>query len=600
MGLVARTGRRSFKTRVLLTAMVLVLTAGAVSMVLPFALMLTGSTRTGVDQASLSWWPEFLRDDAALFQKYMEGLYNESPAQLRAAWEVDSGRFDHLVLRELTEADREKVEAWEAFVDAWSPESFEMFAGFVYCPESRGRPWNVRRFLHMLYDQVDGSISRANRELGTSFPDWNTFRVLPPDTRSRLGVHADSPWWQAWYRFRESGIPDWSKGVHTLNGFYHERVVLPQLGPEADRRLLSFRMPEEKAARERWELFVRGVVHPDFVEVASTAADAWQQYLMARYVDLDTFREVTGRTNTSWQEVELPRRYRQAGVLQPDWLDWLQGWLDPGNGARFQMPLAALQLRSVDLAWREKTGEAPPIALADQMQFEENRVAIRRLFLTQNFGTVWEILILHGRGVWVTVVYCLGSVLIALIVNPMAAYALSRYRPRHTYSLLLYLLLTMAFPPMVTQIPLFLMLRDFHLLNTFWALLLPGMAHGYSIFLLKGFFDSLPRDLYESASLDGAGELRMFVTITLSLSKPILAVIALSAFANAYTNFMFALLICQHERMWTLMVWLYQLQQNYGSGVMNAAFVLAAVPTLLVFLVAQRQILKGIVIPTEK
>jgi multiple sugar transport system permease protein len=63
---------------------------------------------------------------------------------------------------------------------------------------------------------------------------------------------------------------------------------------------------------------------------------------------------------------------------------------------------------------------------------------------------------------------------------------------------------------------------------------------------------------------------------------------------------MFALLICQDERMWTLMVWLHQLQQNYGPGVMNAAFVLAALPTLVVFLLAQQQILKGIVVPSEK
>jgi multiple sugar transport system permease protein len=185
-------------------------------------------------------------------------------------------------------------------------------------------------------------------------------------------------------------------------------------------------------------------------------------------------------------------------------------------------------------------------------------------------------------------------------VNPLAAYALSRFRPKHTYAILLYLLLTMAFPPMVTQIPLFLMLRDFGLLNSFWALWLPGMVHGYSIFLLKGFFDSLPRDLYESAALDGASELRMFTTITLGLSKPILAVIALQAFVTAYTAFMFALLICQDPRMWTVMVWLYQLQQTYGPGVQNAAYVLAAVPTLLAFLLAQRHILKGIVIPTEK
>ena len=158
----------------------------------------------------------------------------------------------------------------------------------------------------------------------------------------------------------------------------------------------------------------------------------------------------------------------------------------------------------------------------------------------------------------------------------------------------------MAFPPMVTQIPAFLMLRDLGLLNTFAALLLPGLAHGYSIFLLKGFFDSLPRELYESAEIDGAGEWRMFWTLTMSLSKPILAVIALHAFTAAYTNFMFAMLTCQDERMWTLMVWLYKLQNESGDAVINASLVLAALPTLLVFLLAQRFILRGIVVPVEK
>ena len=69
------------------------------------------------------------------------------------------------------------------------------------------------------------------------------------------------------------------------------------------------------------------------------------------------------------------------------------------------------------------------------------------------------------------------------------------------------------------------------------------MASGCSIFLLKGFFDSLPKELYESAEMDGAGEFRIFWQITMSLSQPILAVIALNAFTHAYANFMFALLI---------------------------------------------------------
>jgi len=209
-------------------------------------------------------------------------------------------------------------------------------------------------------------------------------------------------------------------------------------------------------------------------------------------------------------------------------------------------------------------------------------------------------MLLHGRGIRNTAIYCALAICCALIVNPLAAYALSRYRPPNTYKVLLFLMLTMAFPPMVTQIPVFLMLREFHLLNTFYALILPGLANGYSIFLLKGFFDSLPKELYESADLDGAGEFRIFWQLTMALSTPILAVIALNAFTHAYSNFMMALLICQDEKMWTLMPWLYQLGQRSGEGVVFASLIVAAVPTFLVFAFCQNVIMRGIVVPVEK
>jgi len=138
------------------------------------------------------------------------------------------------------------------------------------------------------------------------------------------------------------------------------------------------------------------------------------------------------------------------------------------------------------------------------------------------------------------------------------------------------------------------------LMNTFWVLVLPGLASGYSIFLLKGFFDSLPPELYEAAMLDGASELRMFFVITFPLCKPILAVIALGAFTAAYGSFMFAFLTCQDPAMWTLMVFLYQLQQTSSVPIVMASLVIAAVPTLLVFIFAQNMILRGIVIPTFK
>jgi len=160
--------------------------------------------------------------------------------------------------------------------------------------------------------------------------------------------------------------------------------------------------------------------------------------------------------------------------------------------------------------------------------------------------------------------------------------------------------MTMAFPAMVTSIPAFLMMRQFGMLNTFAALVLPGLANGYAIFLLKGFFDSLPRELYECAELDGANEFVMFWQITMTLSKPILAVIALGAFTAAYSNFLFALLLCQDEDMWTLMPWLFQLQYSSGPGIVFASLIIAAIPTFVIFALCQNIIMRGIVVPVEK
>jgi len=86
----------------------------------------------------------------------------------------------------------------------------------------------------------------------------------------------------------------------------------------------------------------------------------------------------------------------------------------------------------------------------------------------------------------------------------------------------------------------------------------------------------------------------------MSLSTPILAVIGLNAFTQAYSNFMFALLICQDQRMWTLMPWLYQLQQGSGPGVVYASLLIAAIPTFVIFALCQNIIMRGIVVPVEK
>jgi multiple sugar transport system permease protein len=245
-------------------------------------------------------------------------------------------------------------------------------------------------------------------------------------------------------------------------------------------------------------------------------------------------------------------------------------------------------------------GISYPADQIDYHHFLQRKPAIRKEFLVRNYAMALEQMLSDARSLRNTGIYVFLSILVAVLVNPLAAYALSRFKPAYTYQIIMLFMLTMAFPAMVMGIPNFLMLKRLNMLNTFWALILPAAADGYFIFLLKGFFDSLPRELYDSASLDGAGEFRLFWQFTLFLSKPILAVIALGAFNAAYRNFLFAFLVCQDQSMWTLMVHIYELMQRASASVGYAALVITAIPTLLVFIFFQNVIIKGIVIPMEK
>ena len=243
---------------------------------------------------------------------------------------------------------------------------------------------------------------------------------------------------------------------------------------------------------------------------------------------------------------------------------------------------------------------APPIKEFEWFNMLNNRGLLIKEYLKRNYVMVIDTIITNGNAAKNTLLYCFLAVLATLTVNPLCAYALSRYKMAPSYKILLFLMLPMAFPAMVLGIPQFLLIKELGLLNTFAALILPGMANGYSIFLLKGFFDSLPKELFESAAIDGASEWTVFWHIAMGLSTPILSVIALSSFTAAYGNFMMAFLLCQDKGMWTMMVYLYQLQQRASQAVGFAALIIAAVPTLLVFIFCQNIIIKGIVVPTEK
>ncbi len=633
MPIISPIGHRHPRVRLLREGIFALLVLGALSMVYPFLLMLGGSVRSQVDLRERGLVPRYLHDHDVLWRKQVEALFDERLDALRAAYDEDVVSFESLVPP--AEPRERLVAAWRDFVAAAPPDPDRFALGQLYAPQTRALPRHLRGFKAALARECP-TIEELNRRCQTDFASWIAF-VLPSDDllprRTRPGTGPLAERWRAY----KVGPPAEDRIYYCADGYFKALYLKARHGRDiadynarhgtrhasyAEVRLTRRAPPGPPAVRADWEDFVRRSLGLVWLRLDPAAAPAWRDFLAAKYGQPALLNRRHGAAHPSFVAVPLPEALPAGGVLLSDWEAFVAGWIDPATGRLHAAPLEHLEIRDNVFAFqdhlRARFGDLAALNAALGTSFadiEEIRPPqkewhylavrqqpgpVRREFLVRNYATVLDYLLHHGRGLTNTVIYCGLAVLCALIFNPLAAYALSRYRPRSTYRILLFLLLTMAFPPMVTQIPAFLLLRDLKLLNTFWALILPGLANGYSIFLLKGFFDSLPRELYEQAQLDGAGEWTLFWRLTMSLSKPILAVTALHAFTAAYSNFMFALLICQDQRMWTLMVWLYQLQQRSGPGVIYASLVVAAVPTLLIFVFCQRIILRGIVVPVEK
>ncbi|MBU0679758.1 MAG: ABC transporter permease subunit [Verrucomicrobia bacterium] len=620
--------------RALHLSIYVVLILGAVTMVYPFMIMLSGSMKSGVDIKDFDAFPKFFSNDTILYRKHIEGLFNEGLNAMKIAYDTETPTFEKIDPPE--HPDAKLVAEWNRFLDESDIPDYTYTLGYIRTPVSQTLPSCLRSFKKELISRYGGSIEKLNADLGTEFVDWNGFYILPEDFLPRRNKPVHTPLTDA-FRVFKAEQPRSHKFFFSLQGFFRILFLKTQYTREVeeynrahgtthtsyDSVRLTRRLPNGPAkVQEDWETFVRYTLNLLWVRVDESAAPLYRDFLRAKYLDIGTLNRNYKTDFAAFDEIPLIQESPGSGLPLSDWDTFIKGWKDPDTGKTYMPDREALRIESIDFMFRDYLAETygtvtelnkalgtdlggfedidVPQRDAHYLAFLDIRSSLRREFATRNYVAVIDYMVLHGRGIINTVIYCLLAVLSALIVNPLAAYAMSRYRMPATYKILLFMLLTMAFPPMVTQIPVFLMLRDFKLLNTFAALVLPGLAHGYSIFLLKGFFDSLPRELYESASIDGASEWTMFWQITMSLSKPILAVIALQAFNIAYSNFMFALLICQDTKMWTLMVWLYQLQQNSGQAVMYASLIIAAVPTFIIFLFCQNIIMRGIVVPVEK
>lgn len=639
MPIISTIGRKSFKVRTLIWSMYTVLIVGAVTMIYPFLLMLAGTTKSGVDTPEARIIPDFLVDTEALYKKYIEAFFNESLEAMKVSYDSETPSFRKVELP--FNPNSKLVAEWEEFLREKKTSLNSYALSSTSCQVSRKTlPVNLRAFKAEIIKKYDGNLALMNKEMETEFVSWNDFYVLPEDFLLRQNNPGTAPIDNAFREFK-SRQPLSMRYYFSPEGFYKNSFLKSQYTKDiaAYNKThnssytswaevnLTRRFPADKCysdqERDDWESFVRTILNLLWIRADSEAKPVYQEFLKAKYYnDISSLNKNYGTQYKSFSEIPILKEPPTGGLILSDWDAFLEGWKDPETGIIHKLSIDRIFIHSIDFEFRDflkdKYGSIedlnravntsfsdwldilPPQRDMHYFAFKKNIAGIRWEFVKRNYLSVVDYVVLHGRGILNTVIYCALAVICALLINPLAAYGLSRYKPPSAYKVLLFLMLTMAFPPMVTEIPVFLMLREFNLLNTFAALILPGMANGYSIFLLKGFFDSLPQELYESAVIDGAGEFRIFWQITMSLSKPILAVISLNAFTLAYSNFMMALLICQDQKMWTLMPWLYQLQQYSCQGVTFTSLIIASIPTFIIFALCQNIIMRGIVVPSEK
>lgn len=215
-----------------------------------------------------------------------------------------------------------------------------------------------------------------------------------------------------------------------------------------------------------------------------------------------------------------------------------------------------------------------------------------------------------GRYFVNSLVLGIGGAATNIFFGALGGYALAKLRFRGRTAVFAVFLSSLMIPGIITMIPSFLILRSIPfaggndilgqgglgLINTYWAVIIPGAAGAFAVLFMKQFFETLPDELGEAARIDGAGEFRIFALIYFPLAKAGLAVLGIISFQAGWNNFLWPLIVLNSQDMMTVQVGLASFVNNYETafGPLMAGTVVASLPVLLVFLFAQRYIIEGV------
>ena len=185
---------------------------------------------------------------------------------------------------------------------------------------------------------------------------------------------------------------------------------------------------------------------------------------------------------------------------------------------------------------------------------------------------------------------------IILVTASLGAYALARLEFRGKKIVFGVIIGTLLVPPVIFLIPNYLIVQNLGWLDTIWAITVPGAAGAFGIFFLRQFFIGLPPEIEEAARIDGAGDLRIFTQIVLPLSRPALATLAILSFLANWNDFLWPIYVLLSPERLTLQPGLSQLQGTYSThfSIVMAGAVIASVPVLILFGIAQKQIVESV------
>jgi multiple sugar transport system permease protein len=197
-----------------------------------------------------------------------------------------------------------------------------------------------------------------------------------------------------------------------------------------------------------------------------------------------------------------------------------------------------------------------------------------------------------------TVWMAAGSWFFGLLVALTGGYGISILRPRYAKVVNIGVLATLFIPGVVSLISLYVTILDVpligvNLVNTFWAVWLPGAASAFNVLLVARFFDRLPRDVFEAARIDGAGVFRVFWSIVLPMSRPVIGVVSLLTIVGSWKEFLWPLLVLPSPDMQPLSVGLYRISDTAPTSLLMAGMFISVIIPIALFLIFQRQFLRS-------